>query len=308
MTNYYRVMLGRKSNLAAECFAGNFIGVGFGLAEDLTNKLPDNWRMFNKEFVPKYLAARPDKTRIGAGLACGVLWTVSKGIANGDIVFCPDGTGRYRVGEVVGDYSYAAGEKLMHRRPVRWLNQTVERSEMSDALRGSTGATGTVSDISRYRDELQSLMGGESSLKVISTDETVEDPAAFVLEKHLEDFLVENWSQTELGKSYDIYEEDDEKVGQQYATDTGPLDILAIRKDKKELLVVELKKGRASDAVVGQLLRYMGYVKEELAEKDQAVRGAIIALEDDQRIRRALAVSPNIDFYRYQISFKLMKT
>jgi restriction system protein len=33
----------------------------------------------------------------------------------------------------------------------------------------------------------------------------------------------------------------------------------------------------------------------------------IIALEDDQRIRRALAVTPNIEFFRYQISFKLIK-
>jgi restriction system protein len=53
---------------------------------------------------------------------------------------------------------------------------------------------------------------------------------------------------------------------------------------------VELKKGRASDAVVGQTLRYMSFVQEMLAEKDQTVHGIIIALEDDQRIRRALAM------------------
>jgi restriction system protein len=83
--------------------------------------------------------------------------------------------------------------------------------------------------------------------------------------------------------------------------------VLAIRKDKKELLVLELKKGRASDVVVGQVLRYMGYVFQELAERGQTVKGVIIALEDDQRIRRALAAAPNIAFYRYQISFKLLK-
>ena len=98
-----------------------------------------------------------------------------------------------------------------------------------------------------------------------------------------------------------------EKVGQQYPTDTGPMDILAIKKDKSELLVVELKKGRASDAVVGQTLRYMGFAAQELAEPYQKVRGVIIALEDDQRMRRALAMTSLIDFYRYQISFKLVK-
>jgi restriction system protein len=85
------------------------------------------------------------------------------------------------------------------------------------------------------------------------------------------------------------------------------MDILAIKKDKSELLVVELKKGRASDVVVGQTLRYMGYAAEELAESNQKVRGVIIALDDDKRIKRALSVSPNIDFFRYQISFKLLK-
>ena len=141
---------------------------------------------------------------------------------------------------------------------------------------------------------------------MISTDQSVENPTAFALEEHLEDFLVKNWEHTELGKEYDIYEEDGEK-GQQYQTDTGPLDILAISKDRKKLLVVELKKGRASDAVVGQTLRYMSYVQEVLAENGQTVNGAIIALEDDQRIRRALAMVNNIQFYRYQISFKLVK-
>ena len=52
----------------------------------------------------------------------------------------------------------------------------------------------------------------------------------------------------------------------------------------------------------------MGYVKEELAEKDQTVKGIIIALEDDTRIKRALAVANNIEFYRYQVSFKLFKS
>lgn len=116
-----------------------------------------------------------------------------------------------------------------------------------------------------------------------------------------------NWDSTPLGASYLIFEADGEKAGQQYLTDTGPIDILAVSKDGAELLVVELKKGRASDAVVGQIQRYMGYVKEELAEPNQSVRGVIIALEDDVRIRRALAVAPSIDFYRYEVKFKLHK-
>lgn len=306
MKNYYRSMLGQKSIHAEECFTGNFIGTDFGITQDLTEKLPEEWRAFNREFIPVFLVAHPDKTKIGAGLACGALWTVSKQIQKGDVVLCPDGAGRYRVGEVNGDYYYAPGEILPHRRPVSWLNVTIERATMSEALRNSTGSTGTVSDVTKHRDELEKLVGGVSAPKLISTDATVEDPASFALEEHLEDFLVKNWPHTEFGRDYDIYEEDGEKA-QQYQTDTGPLDILAISKDKKRLLVVELKKGRASDAVVGQTLRYMSYVQDELAEDGQTVLGVIIAHEDDQRIRRALSMTPSIVFYRYQVSFKLVK-
>lgn len=74
------------------------------------------------------------------------------------------------------------------------------------------------------------------------------------------------------------------------------------------MLVVELKKGRARDVVVGQLLRYMGFVRDELAEPNQTVRGVVIALDEDQRLRRALAMVPEIDFYRYEVSFRLVKS
>jgi len=178
---------------------------------------------------------------------------------------------------------------------------------MSQELRNSTGSIGTTSEVTQYAEEIERLIGSNKPPKIVATDETIEDPTVFALEKHLEDFLVKNWSHTELGKKYDIFEEEGELVGQQYPSDTGPLDILAISKDKKTLLVVELKKGRVSDNVVGQIQRYMGYVKDELAESDQKVEGVIIGLEDDLRIRRALSVTNNIEFYRYKVSFNLFK-
>jgi restriction system protein len=306
MKKYYRVMLGRRSSHAEECLSGGFIGADFDIKQDLSKKLPDSWRDFNKEFIPVFLANHPGKSRISAGLACGALWTVAKGIQVGDIVLCPDGTGTYRVGEAAGDYHYEPDKILPHRRRVTWLPVSVERAAMSDALRHSSGSIGTVSNVSTHATEIEQLIGGASAPKLISTDATVEDASSFALEEHLEEFLISNWERTELGRDFDIYEEDGEKA-QQYQTDTGPLDILAISKDKKRLLVVELKKGRASDAVVGQTLRYMSYVKDELAEEGQTVSAVIIAHEDDPRLRRALSQVPHIEFYRYEVSFKLRK-
>ena len=307
MRNYYRLMLGRKSKHADACFTGGFVGTDFGIHQDLTSRLPDEWRAFNKEFIPIYLKNRPNKTKIAAGLACGAIYTVSKGMALGDILLCPDGTGQYRVGEIIGEYIYASGEILQHRRPVRWSDHRISRTDMSEILRNSCGSAGTVSSISKHADEIERLLKGLALPDDGLTGEIIEDPVAFAMEKHLEDFLVKNWSGTDLSGDFEIYEDDGEMVGQQFPTDTGPIDILAISKDSKTLLVIELKRGRASDVVVGQLLRYMGFVQDELAEPEQTVRGIVIALEDNQRLRRALAMVPNIEFYRYQVSFKLVK-
>ena len=138
----------------------------------------------------------------------------------------------------------------------------------------------------------------------MSNSSDIENPSEFVLEEHLEGFLVKNWAQTDLATNYDIYEDED-FFGRQFQTDTGPIDILAISTDRKELLVIELKKGRAGDGVVSQIQRCMGYTKDEIAEDDQTVSGIIIAFEDDQRIKRILSVATNIAFYRYRINFSL---
>ena len=307
MTSYYRVMLGAGSMFAKQCFAGGFIGADFEIAQDLSRDLPDEWKDFNKKYIPVWLDAHPGKTKVAAGLSCGFLWTIAKGIQKGDMVLSPDGTGSYRVGEVIGDYYHVEDGVLPHRRGVHWLDQAIDRAAMSPALKASTGSIGTISTVTQYAEEIKALLTGTDKPPLVPTDEDIEDPATFILEKHLEDFLVQNWAQTDLGKTFVIFEEDGEKVGQQYQTDTGPIDILAVSKDKKELLVVELKKGRASDAVVGQILRYMGYVREVLATEHQTVKGVIIALEDDLRLKRAVSVVPNVAFYRYAVSFKLFK-
>lgn len=150
MKNYYRVMLGKKSAYVAECLKKGVIAAGFLFDHDLSSKLAEDWREFNKKIIPIYLKAHPEKRKIAAGLSCGFLWTIAKGIREGDIVFSPDGDGRYHVGEVTGSYFYREGEPLPHQRPVNWYSQTIDRSEMSTSLQHSIGSLGTVCNISRY--------------------------------------------------------------------------------------------------------------------------------------------------------------
>ncbi len=300
-------MSGRSSIFASEARDGGFVGVNWFPEVDLSQRLPDNWRDFNKEFIPIYLADFPEKSKVAAGLSCGFTWTVLKGIRQGDIVLSPNGNGQYYVGEVVSDYLFVPGANLPHRRKVSWYPDVIERSAMSQELRRSTGSVGTSSEVSQYAAELESLISSPGNF-AHQVDADVEDEVVFALESQLKEFLVANWINTDLGKKYDIFEDEGQTVGIEYPTDTGRMDILAIRKDGKELLVVELKRGRVSDVVVGQVQRYMGYVTEVLADKDQSVRGAIIGLEDDLNLRRALVVTRNIEFFRYEIKFKLLST
>lgn len=125
----------------------------------------------------------------------------------------------------------------------------------------------------------------------------------FYMEKQLEDFIIYNWNKTELGKKYDLIIEDGELISQQFRTDIGPIDILAIDKNTKHYVVIELKKNQTSDDTIGQLTRYMGWIKEK--KNDDGVKGVIIAGEYDQRLDYALQMVPNIEVFLYEVDFKL---
>ena len=300
-------MPGAKSIYLDECLNGNFIGVDFGINEDLSMYLNDDIKPFKERYRPIFLENRPDKSKVAAGLACGAIWTVCQDLKKGDIVLCPDGKGEYLVGDIESNYFYSEGEILPHRRKVKWHKSPIRRNDMSEALSNSSGSILTTCDLTKYEQELKILISGNKTSIISSSDSTIENASEFALERHLEDFLVKNWKRTSLGIDYNIYELDGELVGQQFPSDTGPIDILALSKDKKTFLVVELKKGRVSDNVVGQIQRYMGFVKEDLAEHNQNVKGVIIGFDDDLKIKRALSVTTNIDFYKYKVDFKLYK-
>lgn len=145
----------------------------------------------------------------------------------------------------------------------------------------------------------------ESEDEQIITDSSVIDKNSFVLEKHLEDFLIANWEATELGKLYDLIEEDGDIVSQQYLTkDIGNIDLLVIEKRSGNYVVIELKKGKTSDQAIGQLTRYMGWVKRNKAD-GKKVKGIIIAGGQDERLKYAIDMVPDAEIFIYRINFIL---
>jgi hypothetical protein len=148
---------------------------------------------------------------------------------------------------------------------------------------------------------------GKTQSPIVEEEEPQEigndDAQRFGMEDELEDFLVANWERTELGKKYDIYEEDGD-LGQQYKTDIGRIDILAVEKKTKKLVVIELKRGRTSDVAVGQLIRYMGWL-EEHKTNGKSTKGIIIALEHDPSLYYAAKKVQDVEIFTYKVSFSL---
>jgi len=140
-----------------------------------------------------------------------------------------------------------------------------------------------------------------------SDQEEVLDEKGFALEKHLEDFLIANWEKTELGKNLKLIEEEGIPVSQQYNTLIGRIDILVQDKTTNDYVVIELKKGRTSDKVVGQISTYIGWVQEHKAKDGRNVRGIIISGENDEKLRYSLKNIPNVEMFIYKVDFSLKK-
>ncbi len=128
---------------------------------------------------------------------------------------------------------------------------------------------------------------------------------AFGLERHLQEFMIDNWELIDLNGKWDIFEEDGELVGVEYGTDIGQIDLLCKAKSGSGWLVIELKRRQTEDQTVGQVLRYMGWVQENMADDKTPVKGLIICREDTPKLRYALKNTNNVDLMLYEVSFSL---
>jgi len=125
-------------------------------------------------------------------------------------------------------------------------------------------------------------------------EEAIKSYGSISIEHDLRDFLEQNPFVIEKGLALIQKEYDTKEVGK--------IDLLC--KDRKGThVVVELKKGRKSDEVVGQTLRYVGWVEKNL---DSKVRGIIIVNEPDPKLQYALRPLKNlIDLKYYKVNFEI---
>ena len=126
----------------------------------------------------------------------------------------------------------------------------------------------------------------------------------FALEHQLRDFLAQNIATVPVGgRRLQLYVDPTGRDGIEYSTDVGFIDILAVD-ENGDFVVFELKRARTADRAIGQLTRYMGWLKHTIA-RERKVSGVIVAREIDQRLRFAASVIPEVVLLEYKVEFTL---
>lgn len=299
--------MGEANKYADFAYQNNLVAIGWNeIEKNLGNYKNLSKKEFFKEFDPCVSKAYENRSKNTHSAIIGQLFRFLSLIEVGDVVLVPKTQeGKIYVGIIDSEYLYqeeVSNEfNYKHRRKVKWV-KIVDISEISQNLRNSLGAMMTVFSISSHAQEIESLLAENGIRK-----DDIENLEDFGLESHLEDFVIKNWDKLSLNKEYSILHEDNEIIGQQYVTPIGRVDILAKSKNQKEWLVIELKKGKSSDHVVGQILRYIAWIRENEAAPNEKVKGLIIAREQDEKLKYSLKATENVEFMTYSVNFKLNK-
>jgi Endonuclease NucS len=120
------------------------------------------------------------------------------------------------------------------------------------------------------------------------------------LERYLEDLLVEGWDSLSWTTPLQY-------LGRQVPSgDLGFIDILARDRGTDDFVVIELKRDCSDDEVVGQLSRYMGWIKEHRAAfAGVGVRGIIVVHEVTPKLRAAAMAHDNVELFTYDVAIAL---
>ncbi|NYI42620.1 hypothetical protein [Demequina lutea] len=113
MTRYFRVSVGKDAAYLADALANNYVGTGWMINIDLTGQFADDWREFNKRFIPTLKETDHIESNVTAGLACGMTWTLGYTVSEGDVILVPTGQSSYRVARVTGPYTFTPGHGVV---------------------------------------------------------------------------------------------------------------------------------------------------------------------------------------------------
>ena len=199
-----------------------------------------------------------------------------------------------------------------YRKGLPWVEHIEKRKRVYDFLGCSVRnlaerlqlALGTLSqDLKLARGleehpELRQCKNKNHALKLLAVYEGSDEPP-FKSELELQEYLHDHWKDTSLVEEWDPPRQGWSK-GKQKIGDAGEMDLLAHHRKEPRWLVIELKIVRTSDVAVGQILRYMGWVKDHVANENEEVQGLIISPSIDPHVDYALKFTRNIQCRLYR--------
>lgn len=126
------------------------------------------------------------------------------------------------------------------------------------------------------------------------------DVSRFAMESHLRDYLAQNLGYIKGTPSIlGLFVDESGIPGVEYRTEIGIIDILAKGADGA-FYVLELKLARGSNAVVGQILRYMGWVRRNLSQ-GCPVYGVIVTSETSNKLKYAASEVSDVFVMEYEL-------
>lgn len=124
----------------------------------------------------------------------------------------------------------------------------------------------------------------------------------FAYEHDLRDYLARNLQL--LDPALKLYEDEGIR-GIEFPAGGRYIDILAM--DQAGYVVIELKVSRGYDRVIGQLLRYINWIKKHHADPGQSVRGMIVAKDISEDLQLACAELPGVSLFEYSLSVSVRR-
>ena len=132
-------------------------------------------------------------------------------------------------------------------------------------------------------------------------EDVVTEPHEFAYENDLKNFLANNLHV--IRPSLTLYQDGDIN-GVEFPVGSRRVDILAVE-DERNFVVIELKVSKGYDRAIGQLLGYMGWIEQNLAEPGQKVTGMIIARTISSDLRLATSRVKDVELFEYELSISL---
>ncbi|SHH66257.1 endonuclease NucS domain-containing protein [Halobaculum gomorrense] len=294
---WWRLKAGRGGVLEDDWLEQKIVTTGWGgAAGDYREQSPEEFRNGDPSDLQasKFVGHHDDGMRAGDVV---VAYAPGKGHISGigtvgEIQYNEDRVWRHLSESEAAD---AMVQDHYYWRPVTWfdLGTPVRVPDLSERFRVNGAdqipTPGTLSQfgtLSSDRDRIVSLVEEVRNAETVTPSGPGFGPDQ---EAEMQEWLAANIQTLGL-----------QNARREFRTDVGRIDILA--EDDNSETVIEVKRGRAGDRALGQLLGYMGARTDEV---NRQITGILVAEDFTSRIERAVTALDRVSLYRFNVDVSI---